>query len=836
MPSIKFDSKEKKNDLDQFKYSPYKLNENVCKNNKFKILNHQKYVSRYIETKGNLLVYHGLGSGKTCTAILASEMFKQNYINKDGKMVNIPGKNKIIYVAPANLIAQTRNEILGQPNLDTCSSKLLFDNVPQNYQNKSIINRIKLLEQDLIDNPELKPQHNPIIKGLRVQLVESINDNYEFYSYERFINKLFNTDGIHTSNWKYSPGKILEKGQPLTKPGTLLVIDEIQNMISETGKSYKKLKYAIDNHIHEKTRILLLTATPIFNRPVELGLTMNLLRPKQQFPDTHIEFEKNFVNIERTSDDKIIGKEVKNSNKLLEMCKGRISYFAGGNPSAYPYIINTVIQSPMSQYQMNVYRQTLMDEIMSTYTKAEDVIGKRIGDTSEDTNLNLFSMSKQACNVCNVDKLLNSLKQGDTKGNLSLIKEHSQKFYQIIQLVLKSKRPVFIHTNYVDKSVNVLEQCFKSIGYASYGKPSKKKVIAKWTGEMKVETKDKIQKVFNKPENEDGSLIHVLLGTVKEGLSLKNVEQVHLIDPWWNMNKLKQIAARAVRYKSHCMLKPSDRYVHIFTHLSVFTDKTKPDNYISTGINQHLLKLLKDIPDDRKDRQASRNMSLHSLKFGTVDQTMYKKANEKDILSKQFENIMKMSAVDRELNKEVNILPIEEFYWQHPMNNTFIALKRNPIDNKFYINTHNNKKNTRFGKSLNDIKSFTVTLNDIMSLKYSDFGKTMKTKTYPKYGVIVKKNGNKTPVIDIKEPMLKNKNNIIKENHNGNIAIPNEPAIQERLNIMDQKRQDDIKKNKRIIAKLYKLRNNTTIQRLIKTRSIDDNLQLIDKLFKRFKK
>ena len=229
-------------------------------------------------------------------------------------------------------------------------------------------------------------------------------------------------------------------------------------------------------------------------------------------------------------------------------------------------------------------------------------------------------------------------------------------------------------------------------------------------------------------------------------------------------------------------------------------------------------------------------MSLHSLKFGTVDQTMYKKANEKDILSKQFENIMKMSAVDRELNKEVNILPIEEFYWQHPMNNTFIALKRNPIDNKFYINTHNNKKNTRFGKSLNDIKSFTVTLNDIMSLKYSDFGKTMKTKTYPKYGVIVKNNGDKTPVIDIKEPMLKNKNNIIKENHSGNINIPNEPAIQERLNIMDQKRQDDIKKNKRIIAKLYKLRNNPTIQRLIKIRSIDDNSQLIDKLFKRFKK
>ena len=224
------------------------------------------------------------------------------------------------------------------------------------------------------------------------------------------------------------------------------------------------------------------------------------------------------------------------------------------------------------------------------------------------------------------------------------------------------------------------------------------------------------------------------------------------------MSKLKQIAARAVRYKSHCSLNPRDRYVHIFTHLTVFTDKTKPDDYISRGINSHLVQLLQGIPNDRKERQASRNMSLHSLKFGTVDQTMYKKANEKDMLSKQFENILKMSAVDRELNKEVNVLPIEEFYWQHPMNNSFIALKRIPIDNKFYVNMHDTSKktkgnNTRFGVSLKN-QSFIVSLNDIMTLKYSDFGMKSVNKTYPRYGVLLSDKGNKTPVVDIELSLI----------------------------------------------------------------------------------
>ena len=41
----------------------------------------------------------------------------------------------------------------------------------------------------------------------------------------------------------------------------------------------------------------------------------------------------------------------------------------------------------MSQYHMAEYRATLLDEIVKTYTKPEDVIGKHIDDNSKEENL-----------------------------------------------------------------------------------------------------------------------------------------------------------------------------------------------------------------------------------------------------------------------------------------------------------------------------------------------------------------------------------------------------------------------------------------------------------------
>jgi hypothetical protein len=54
-------------------------------------------------------------------------------------------------------------------------------------------------------------------------------------------------------------------------------------MISTNGNYYKYIKELINERATKTTKIILMTATPIFDKPIELALTMNLLRPKEEY-------------------------------------------------------------------------------------------------------------------------------------------------------------------------------------------------------------------------------------------------------------------------------------------------------------------------------------------------------------------------------------------------------------------------------------------------------------------------------------------------------------------------------------------------------------------------
>jgi hypothetical protein len=70
------------------------------------------------------------------------------------------------------------------------------------------------------------------------------------------------------------------------------------------------------------------------------------------------------------------------------------------------------------------------------------------------------------------------------------------------------------------------------------------------------------------PGNKDGSIIKVIIITNAgaEGLDFKNVRQVHILDPWYNLSLLEQIIGRAVRNCSHVDLPFQRRNVCIFIH------------------------------------------------------------------------------------------------------------------------------------------------------------------------------------------------------------------------------------------------------------------------------
>ena len=77
--------------------------------------------------------------------------------------------------------------------------------------------------------------------------------------------------------------------------------------------------------------------------------------------------------------------------------------------------------------------------------------------------------------------------------------------------------------------------------------------------------------------NLDGSMVKAILISQagSEGLDFKFIRQVHIMEPWYNMNRIEQIIGRAVRNCSHKLLPFNKRNVQIFLHGLLRHEKKK---------------------------------------------------------------------------------------------------------------------------------------------------------------------------------------------------------------------------------------------------------------------
>jgi len=83
-------------------------------------------------------------------------------------------------------------------------------------------------------------------------------------------------------------------------------------------------------------------------------------------------------------------------------------------------------------------------------------------------------------------------------------------------------------------------------------------------------------KALTSEDNTHGENIKVVIISVagSEGLDFKNIRQVHILEPWYNMNLLEQIIGRAIRNCSHKRLPFSQRNVELYLY---GTQLTNPD-------------------------------------------------------------------------------------------------------------------------------------------------------------------------------------------------------------------------------------------------------------------
>lgn len=138
----------------------------------------------------------------------------------------------------------------------------------------------------------------------------------------------------------------------------------------------------------------------------------------------------------------------------------------------------------------------------------------------------------------------------------------------------------------------------------------------------------KIQKImresgYEELGNKNGEICKVF-GITKagvEGISLKFVRGVHLMEPHWNEVQTDQAKGRAVRICSHAELPPEDRTVSIFTYVMEFTKEDLDEKRVIETIRM-------------KDKEK------------TTDQHILFLAKKKSELTGAFLKIMKEAAID----------------------------------------------------------------------------------------------------------------------------------------------------------------------------------------------
>ena len=208
---------------------------------------------------------------------------------------------------------------------------------------------------------------------------------------------------------------------------------------------------------------------------------------------------------------------------------------------------------------------------------------------------------------------------------MSNLKEYSIKFYTIVKHIKKSDGLVFVYSNFKSYGgIMSLSRILDANGFKSYkdhGIGNNRYAI--WSGSEPLHVKNNIRNIFNHKNNKNGSKIKIILGTpsIKEGVTLLRIKDVHIIEPYWNYSLLEQVIGRAVRYCSHKDMPISKRKVNIYLYISVY----KNDKYL---IDQYIL----DLADKKKN------------------------------IIEQFNILLKEAAVDCKLNYNGNVYSKKEEY------------------------------------------------------------------------------------------------------------------------------------------------------------------------------
>jgi hypothetical protein len=649
----------------------------------FELSPHQLFVKNFlsIETPYNsLLLYHGLGTGKTCTAIGVAEETRKN-------MMQMGVRDRIIVVASPNVQVNFRLQLFNESklvqlvnptnpeeftwNLDTCVGSALLKeidpNSARNVPREKIVTNIQTI----------------------------INSWYEFMGYGQLANYIFQKTKVSDeSGFSIEERKSLElrKIRNVFNNKTI-IIDEVHN-ITQTENNKHKTTGALLLHVAKyavNMRLLLLSATPMFDTYKEIIWLINLMNANDK--RSLIEISDVFDNAGNIKETAPVGANKKcritpesGRELLIRKLTGYVSYVRGENPYIFPFRVYPDIFDkqhtfasgiPYPTVQMNdkpvstqlkhvkVY---LNNMLVDTYQRLayKYILGSikntsrnALGDMSEINHFEMLQKPIECLNIVYPNKdfeeilrnpstanaysdglittiigengLHSIMKITGDKGGIHLptfeytsqtlerhgrvfsseiLPQYSHKMSNICNIIRRTDGIVLIYSQYIDGGVVPMALALEEMGFMKYGGESNptnttlfRKPLAEPLDATTMLPKSRVSRgefrqatyimiTGNKMyspnnaaeiaaatarENMDGSKIKVILISKagSEGLDFKHIRQIHVLDPWYNMNRIEQIIGRGVRNLSHCGLPFEKRNVQIYLHGTLMEGETE---------------------------------------------------------------------------------------------------------------------------------------------------------------------------------------------------------------------------------------------------------------------
>jgi len=302
-----------------------KSTQEICNARLYNLAPQQEFLKNYIsiDTPYNgILIYHGTGVGKTCSAIQIAENFKEIM-----KRMHSDDKRKITVLLPKRVLPSFVNEIY---DIKKENKKQKPDDIVQCTGNVYSLD----FEQfsGLTTLQKMKETRR------------KVNSIYKFYGYEQFGNELMNDIGW---NGKLSTLTDVQKKAIKTKfQNRILIIDEIHNIKSDVGNvELRKVPPILQAIIRygENIRLILMSATPMYDNAGEIIYILNLLLENDGRPPV----KKNEI---FDSNDRLVPG---GAERLKELAKGYISYLRGENPVVFPLNIDPLVaKTPKIKYDI----------------------------------------------------------------------------------------------------------------------------------------------------------------------------------------------------------------------------------------------------------------------------------------------------------------------------------------------------------------------------------------------------------------------------------------------------------------------------------------------------